>query len=225
MGSLGRVRYGRGRRRRGSNAARGLHPLAPRESLELLEGLLGAKQHQCGRHGRALASPPEVFWQPSPALLRQMATGSEAGASEGTGVDQAFRDELVRSDVETRQAKLRDYFADELARIMGTSKSDLDLEQPLNEVGMDSLLASELKNNLERRLAFNLPMAAFLEGPSITTLAAHAAKALGPEVGRGTATGTRRRTRRRNQRGRRSSDSRRYRREIRSSASIRWAAT
>ena len=98
-------------------------------------------------------------------------------------MDQAFRDELVRSDVETRQAKLRDYFADELARIMGTSKSDLDLEQPLNEVGMDSLLASELKNNLERRLAFNLPMAAFLEGPSITTLAAHAAKALGPEAG------------------------------------------
>jgi thioesterase domain-containing protein len=56
--------------------------------------------------------------------------------------------------------------------------SQLDFVRPLNELGMDSLLAMELKNNLERRLAFTLPMAAFLERPSITTLAEHAAKAL-----------------------------------------------
>ena len=66
---------------------------------------------------------------------------------------------------------LREYFADELCRIMGIERSQLDLEQPLNEIGMDSLLAMELKTNLELRLAFTLPMAAFLERPSVTTLA------------------------------------------------------
>ncbi len=78
---------------------------------------------------------------------------------------------------------LREYFADELCRIMGIERSQLDLEQPLNEIGMDSLLAMELKTNLELRLAFSLPMAAFLQRPSVATLAGHAAKALAEGTG------------------------------------------
>lgn len=93
-------------------------------------------------------------------------------------VDHAFRQLLPAVDKDRRTAMLREYSADEFCRILGIERSQLDPEQPLNEIGMDSLLAMELKTNLELRVVFTLPMAAFLERPRVTTLAAHASRAL-----------------------------------------------
>ena len=59
----------------------------------------------------------------------------------------------------------------ELARIMGVEPVGLEIDQPLSTFGLDSLLALELKNNLEGRLDFTLPMAKLMEGPSIASLA------------------------------------------------------
>ena len=73
--------------------------------------------------------------------------------------------------MESRTELLRDYFVGQLALIMGLEASDLDVEQPLNTLGLDSLMAIELKNNVESRLGVVLPMARFMEGPSVTKLA------------------------------------------------------
>jgi myxalamid-type polyketide synthase MxaB len=121
-----------------------------------------------------------------PPLLRDIAEQAAGGEQRpaADAVDHAFRQQLLAVELDQRAVLLGEYFADELCRIMGIERSQLELDQPLNEIGMDSLLAMELKTNLELRLAFSLPMAAFLERPSVTTLAAHAARALsdrGPE--------------------------------------------
>ena len=71
----------------------------------------------------------------------------------------------------TRQALVRDYIRQELARIMGVEPESLETDQPLSTFGLDSLLALELKNNLESRLDFTLPMAKLMEGPRIASLA------------------------------------------------------
>jgi acyl transferase domain-containing protein/thioesterase domain-containing protein/acyl carrier protein len=160
--------------------SRGMDLLPPPRALELLGTLL--------RHAPGNVTVMDAQWS---AMLRRMGGRvpplfGEIAAQESEGepkpaadaVDQAFRHELLAVDADRRTAMLREYFADELCRIMGIERPQLDLEQPLNEIGMDSLLAMELKTNLELRLAFTLPMAAFLERPSVTTLAGHAAKAL-----------------------------------------------
>jgi myxalamid-type polyketide synthase MxaB len=54
---------------------------------------------------------------------------------------------------------------------MGIEPASLETDQPLSTFGLDSLLALELKNNLEGRLDFTLPMAKLMEGPSIASLA------------------------------------------------------
>jgi thioesterase domain-containing protein/acyl carrier protein len=54
---------------------------------------------------------------------------------------------------------------------MSFEPDQLDVDQPLTAFGLDSLMALELKNNLEGRLSFTLPMAKLLEGPSIASLA------------------------------------------------------
>jgi acyl carrier protein len=66
---------------------------------------------------------------------------------------------------------LRDDFIGQLSRIMGLQPSNLDPDQPLNAIGLDSLMAIELKNQIETRLGITLPMAKFMEGPSVNSLA------------------------------------------------------
>ena len=64
--------------------------------------------------------------------------------------------------------------------------SSIDTKQPLNTLGLDSLMAIELKLNIETRLKITVPMAAFMESPSVSSLAKAVAKLLGaggPESG------------------------------------------
>jgi acyl carrier protein len=53
-----------------------------------------------------------------------------------------------------------------------------DPAQPLSELGFDSLMAVELKTQVETRLGAVLPAAIFLEGPSIVVLAEHVTERL-----------------------------------------------
>ncbi len=93
-------------------------------------------------------------------------------------VDHAFRKKLLSADATTRQSLVQEYIRQELARIMGIDPATLETNQPLSTFGLDSLLALELKNNLEGRLDFVLPMAKLMEGPSIESLATETARLL-----------------------------------------------
>jgi myxalamid-type polyketide synthase MxaB len=115
-----------------------------------------------------------------PALLDRIAAEVQNSGGEAidSRVDHAFRKQLLDAPPATRQAMVRDYIRDELARIMGIEPSGLEIDQPLSTFGLDSLLALELKNNLEGRLDFTLPMAKLMEGPSIESLAVETARLL-----------------------------------------------
>ena len=52
----------------------------------------------------------------------------------------------------------------------------LPLDQPLNTVGLDSLMALELKNRVEVGIAITLPIVSLIQGPSISQLAAEIVK-------------------------------------------------
>jgi len=159
--------------------SRGMGLIPPAKGLGLLEGLL--------RTAPANAAVMDVSW---PAMLRTMGArrpmllsdfgGEEAVETERPGdkVDHAFREKLFSIEPDDRKALLCDYFANELARIMSMDPKSLDVNQPLNLLGLDSLMALELKNSLEARLVFDLPMARFLEGPSIASLAEYVAGVL-----------------------------------------------
>ena len=161
--------------------SRGMRLLPPTTAVELLEQLMSGTHANCVVLDAQWPTLLKLTADRTPAVLRELQAefGKHAEADPGSDVDETFLRELSRQEnADQRRALLVDYFATELARIMGTDRAALDAEQPLSQIGMDSLLAMELKNNLERRLAFSLPMAAFLEGPSLVTLAGHAAQAM-----------------------------------------------
>jgi amino acid adenylation domain-containing protein/thioester reductase-like protein len=77
---------------------------------------------------------------------------------------------LMEAGPDARQALAVEQLQLLAANILGIDPARLDIHQPLDQLGFDSLMAIELKNNLERSLEVVLPIVNFLEGPSVADL-------------------------------------------------------
>jgi NADPH:quinone reductase-like Zn-dependent oxidoreductase/short-subunit dehydrogenase/acyl carrier protein len=161
-------------------ASRGMELLPAQQALDLFGDLLKADNRShvavLSAHWHDLLAQYRLG---VPPLLTQLAAEAETeGDAKVDEVDHALRAQLVAAELGERTKLLVDYFAQQLAKIMGLPASDLQLEQPLNTMGLDSLMAIELKNTVETKLAVSIPMATFMEGPSVTTLAGDVAELL-----------------------------------------------
>jgi acyl carrier protein len=85
---------------------------------------------------------------------------------------QSVRQTLLQAKAEERQQIVQAYLRDQVAKVLGTSPAKLDLDRPFNEIGLDSLMAVELKNRLESELAMTLPVSEMTRGPTIEKLTA-----------------------------------------------------
>ncbi|MGI9454936.1 MAG: SDR family NAD(P)-dependent oxidoreductase, partial [Aeoliella sp.] len=156
--------------------SRGMDLLPATDGLALMGQLLNADAVQ--------TTVMDVYWEDllrllgnrRPSLLADIAAEYGTPGEGGAQVDHAFRKQLNETKPSEREPLVRDYIQAELARIMSFEPDQLDVDQPLTAFGLDSLMALELKNNLESRLAFTLPMAKLLEGPSIASLAVDSVK-------------------------------------------------
>jgi len=81
---------------------------------------------------------------------------------------------LLATDPAERQKVLEDFIQRQAARVLGMDATRLSATQPLDIMGLDSLMAMELKNSMESRLGVNLSVASLLQGPTISSLAAEA---------------------------------------------------
>ena len=162
--------------------SRGFHLLEPAKCLHVLEAALRGKTTQVSVIQADWPNLLKPFGGKYPPVLREIVTTVEATgkpADADRAEDVAFRAELMAAATPEREALLRKFFADQLGRIMGMDPASLDAAQPLNTLGLDSLMAIELRNSMETRLKVRLPMARFMEGPSIATLSKHVGEAMG----------------------------------------------
>ena len=65
---------------------------------------------------------------------------------------------------------MQSYFRQQAAGLLELSPSKLDVRQPLNNLGLDSLMAIQLKNRIEVDLAIAISVVQFLQGCSIAQL-------------------------------------------------------
>lgn len=70
-----------------------------------------------------------------------------------------------------RHSLLTLYLQEQAARALRLAPSQVDTEQPLSTLGLDSLMAIEIAHKVEASLGVPLPMADLLQGPSISELA------------------------------------------------------
>ncbi len=115
-------------------------------------GLLARGEISPGKPREAVGLAPEEI-QDQPLLERQLT-----------------RESALNIEPENRRSFIEIHLRDEVSRVLGLEPDRLQMDQPLDRLGLDSLMAIELKNKLEITLGVVLPIVNFLEGPSISQL-------------------------------------------------------
>jgi acyl carrier protein len=99
----------------------------------------------------------------------------------------AKREAILDVDTSQRGPLLQSYLSEQVARVLGLSALQLDIEQPLTNLGLDSLMAVELKNRISSDFGISIPMVKFLQGFSVAQAATQlldqlTAEAISPSI-------------------------------------------
>ncbi|EGO65798.1 lichenysin synthetase A [Acetonema longum DSM 6540] len=157
-------------------AGTGMNPIPPAAGLQILEALAGRDLEQVAVMDMDWEQWGAIFQQAGKAGLFEdllqhtgeiAATVSSAASGEGS-----VRAGLLGAGPEERRQLLEQYLCGQTAQVLKLPQARLDVNAALNGMGLDSIMAVELKNKLERTLGVVVPMVNFLQGPSIAELAA-----------------------------------------------------
>ncbi|HXC24597.1 MAG TPA: beta-ketoacyl reductase, partial [Gemmatimonadaceae bacterium] len=107
---------------------------------------------------------------------RTVAAASTAAAALSDVADSAvpdLREQLAAvAPGRPRTALIEQHLREQLAAVLKTSPSRVDLQKPMGSMGVDSLMALELVRRLSRSIGVKIPATAVFNYPTITKLAA-----------------------------------------------------
>jgi myxalamid-type polyketide synthase MxaB len=109
----------------------------------------------------------------SSPLLSELAGEVTLFPSQKRRGDGLTKEKLQAAPPEERRPLAENFLAEQLAAVLRCPTSKVDIHQPLNRLGIDSLMAVELKNRVEADLETSVPVTALLQGPSLSQLATH----------------------------------------------------
>jgi len=119
-----------------------------------------------------------------PPLLADLIPPGEAlsAAEHAAQACQDLREHLESGQGEQRLHRVGEYLREQVFKILSLDLSfPVDGAQPLNEVGLDSLMVVELRNAIKRDLGVELSLKTLIQLPSIDTLSTALSHALGLE--------------------------------------------
>ena len=143
----------------------GITPITPEQGLQVLTKLLGQNATQVG------VLP--INWS---QFLRQLSGEIKMPLVEVFSLAQTtvkakdFRllEQLQTASPKEREKLLITHLQSQVAQVLGMSASQIDVQQSLTTMGLDSLMAVELRNRLQTHLGIDIPIVKFIE--DITTV-------------------------------------------------------
>ena len=155
--------------------------------LERISGIIALRSAEALSHLESLLTRPELCpdtvhcasFRPGAALqsIKLLATPAFgqlfAAAESGAGDNSIDLASLIKgkSEIEARTA-VAALVAQEVARILRLTVDEIDPTQPLDGLGMDSLMSLELRMGIEARFGVELPVVAISSGVNVNELAA-----------------------------------------------------
>lgn len=98
-------------------------------------------------------------------LLEELTSG---GAVES--VAELLHQRMLKMDVGEQRVYLVEQVARTVSAVMEIAASRLDVDTPLTQLGLDSLIAVNLKNRLQKEVGLNIPLITVLRGASVSSM-------------------------------------------------------
>ncbi len=150
----------------------GIVAFSPARGMQLLERALQSDAPQAmaiavdWRRLLSLMSPPIL------STLAEEVTHDAGPRPAPRSNDGLTGEKLGAASAAQRQPLIEAFLIEQTAHVLRCSPSKVDVQRPLTQLGIDSLMAVELKNRVEGDLGLTLPVTALLQGPSLAHLGA-----------------------------------------------------
>ena len=161
----------------------GLRPMDSVRALDALHRVLG---------GPAQAVVADVDWatlkalyearRPRPILETVLAAAAANAASATQFESGGIAVQFARLPESERPDFLISVARGEAARVLALEAGEVDVNQGLFELGMDSLMSVELKRRLEKRCGLSLPSTLTFNYPNVRALASHLSERFAPVI-------------------------------------------
>ena len=152
---------------------KGIAPITPKRGLQVLEQLLltQTSQNAIAQVGVAPIDWSLFIqqWPAVPPLLTKLVHQHQQ-QQDKSSLKATLLKQLQTASQEERRTLLIDYLQAQAANYLGMSQLE-DVQQPLNLMGLDSLMAVELRNAIRTQLGVELTIGTFLTGASVSALA------------------------------------------------------
>jgi malonyl CoA-acyl carrier protein transacylase len=147
---------------------RGIKSIQPEQGLQVLENLLARDAAQVGVLSADWSKFSQLFGPGQiPPFLELLAQTALSTAAEQQN---DFFKELEATPVGDRRNLIIARVRSLVAKVMGLASEEIDLEQSLSDIGMDSLMAMELRNHLQTSLGRTIPATLAYDYPTVEAL-------------------------------------------------------
>jgi myxalamid-type polyketide synthase MxaE and MxaD len=160
-------------------ARHGIGSMTPDEGLSILEYAMTGSTIQIGALPVDWSSLVDRYpRRTEPRFFSRIADAETARrAPAGVAATPPARAFPAHAPVAERSAWLHDYLTERIGAALQQPGSQISLTKPLNHMGLDSLMAIEIRNRIKTDLGLDVPVVTFLDGASIAVLARTLAQA------------------------------------------------
>ncbi|NEO43916.1 MAG: SDR family NAD(P)-dependent oxidoreductase [Moorea sp. SIO4A3] len=160
----------------------GVSPITPKQGLQVFQELLQSHEACLG----ILPVNWSKFAQEFPLstqksflsqLTNQIAQNTPNKPTNAQ--NEQLLGQLKAAKVDDYDRILLDYVANIVVKILGLDRCQLQVDRPLDAMGLDSLMSAELKNRLSAVLEIDIPMVLFIEGVTVSDLVTQIKELLG----------------------------------------------
>ena len=108
----------------------------------------------------------------SPRFSHLVGQADLSQPQEAESKEDSFTQVFLTATPAERQSLLESRISEQVAKVLGTSASKLNLKKPLISMGLDSLTAVELSHGFKKKLGISVPTMTLIAGTSIAQLVA-----------------------------------------------------
>jgi NADPH:quinone reductase-like Zn-dependent oxidoreductase/acyl carrier protein len=162
-------------------AQRGIGSITPSQGMAALEKLMAGNAVQVA----VMPFDARQWCEVNPAaatssLLKAAVVEQGSAAPDIATAKEDIRAQLLAADPgRPRRLLLESHLREQIAHVLRLSPSRIESHQPLKSLGLDSLMAVELRNRLEATLGVSLSATLVFNYPTVAVMAPHIANKMG----------------------------------------------